>query len=417
MRIAYLTQSYPPMISGAALVVERLAKSMAERGHQVLVIAASDKNYPYASYQENLTILRLKSIHNPLRVGQRFLCYPRFKILQALREFCPNIIHTHEPLLMSQLGLEYADSTRIPILLTVHQTPWFAASYVPKIIGLRSVSESMLWAYARRMHPRFTCVITPSHTISDLVARMTGIQPTTISNGISLETFHSHLSSNEEIALRKRLHLPPQVPVILHIGRLDIEKNVERVVQAAAKAMQQTEAHLLIVGDGCQKHTLIKMCETLKIVNRAHFPGYIAPQEGLPEIYRLASLFVTASEIEVQSLVLLEAIASGLPIVAVRAAFVPEIVQEGVNGFLVESGDIEGFADAISTLLKNPQQACEMGKLSRRLAEAHDVHVSMDLHEQFYSDFVKQREIQPVLKKVGTQSPLAPIKGSIEIIK
>ena len=417
MRIAYLTQSYPPMISGAALVVERLAKSMAERGHQVLAIAASDKNYPYASYQENFTILRLKSIHNPLRVGQRFLFYPRFKILQALREFCPDIIHTHEPLLISQLGLEYADNTRIPILLTVHQTPWFAASYLPKSIRLRSVSESILWAYARRMHPRFTCVITPSHTVSDLVARMTGIQPTTISNGISLETFHSRLSSNEETALRKRLHLPPHVPVILHIGRLDIEKNVERVVLAAAQAMQLTEAHLLIVGDGSQKHTLIKMCETLKIVDRAHFPGYIALQEGLPEIYRLASLFVTASEIEVQSLVLLEAIASGLPIVAVRAAFVPEIVQEGVNGFLVKSGDIEGFAHAISTLLKNPQQARELGKLSRRLAETHDVRVSLDLHEQFYSDFVKQREIQPVLKKVGTQSRLAPIKGSTEIIK
>ena len=70
MRIAYLTQSCPPMISGAALVVERLAKSMAERGHQVLVIAASDKNYPYASYQENLTLLRLKSLHYFIRVSK-----------------------------------------------------------------------------------------------------------------------------------------------------------------------------------------------------------------------------------------------------------------------------------------------------------------------------------------------------------
>src|SRR6185503_7056266 len=118
MRIAYLTQSYSPMISGAALVVERLAKSMAKRGHQVLVIAASDKNYPYVSYQENLTILRLRSIHNPLRVGQRFLFYPRFKILQALKEFGPNIIHTHEPLLMGQLGLEYARHACTPIFLT-----------------------------------------------------------------------------------------------------------------------------------------------------------------------------------------------------------------------------------------------------------------------------------------------------------
>jgi Glycosyltransferase len=405
------------MISGAALVVERLAKSMAERGHQVLVIAASDKNYPYTSYQENLTILRLKSIHNSLRVGQRFLLYPRLKILKALNEFCPNIIHTHEPLLLSQLGLEYAHSTRIPILLTVHQIPWFAASYLPNVTGIRSVSESILWAYARRMQRQFTSVITPSRTISDLVTRMTGIQPKTISNGISLETFHPHLSSDNNTALRKRLHLPPHVPVILHVGRLDIDKNVERVVQAAAQAMQQTDAHLLIVGDGSQKHTLMKMCETLKIADRVHFPGYLTLQEGLPEIYRLASLFITASEIEVQSLVLLEAIASALPIVAVRATFVPEIVHEGVTGFLVESGDINGLANAILTLLKNSKQRREMGKVSRMLAEAHDVHISLDLHEQFYSDFVRQKEIRPVLEKAGTQSRLTPIKGSTEISK
>jgi glycosyltransferase involved in cell wall biosynthesis len=198
---------------------------------------------------------------------------------------------------------------------------------------------------------------------------------------------------------------------------LDIDKNVECVVQAAAQAMQQTEAHLLIVGDGSQKQRLMKMCETLKIDDRVHFPGYIALQEGLPELYRLASLFVTASEIEVQSLVLLEAIASGLPIVAMRATFVPEIVHDGVNGFLVESGDINGLANAISTLLKNPKQGREMGKISRRFAEAHNVHLSMDLHEQFYSGFVKQKEIQPILEKKGTQRQWTRIKESTEISK
>jgi glycosyltransferase involved in cell wall biosynthesis len=312
---------------------------------------------------------------------------------------------------MSQLGLEYARRAQIPILLTFHQVPWFAASYLPNITGIRSVAESILWAYARRMLQRFTSVITPSHTVSDLVTTMTGIQPMTISNGISLKTFQSQLSSDDNPAIRKRLHLPPHVPVILHVGRLDIDKNVECVVQAAALAMQQTEAHLLIVGNGSQKHTLMKRCETLRIVDRAHFPGYIALQEGLPEIYRLASLFVTASEIEVQSLVLLEALASGLPIVAVRATFIPEIVHDGVNGFLTESGDINGLADAILALLKNPKQCCEMGKVSRVLAEAHDIHISMDLHEQFYSGFVKQKEIQSVLEKADTQSRWTHMKG------
>lgn len=114
MRIAYLTQSYPPMISGASIVSEQLAISMAERGHQVLVIAASDRIQPYISLQKNLTVLRLRSIHNPMRVGQRFLFNPSRSLMKALREFRPDVIHSHEPLQMGWAGIKYAKRTRIP---------------------------------------------------------------------------------------------------------------------------------------------------------------------------------------------------------------------------------------------------------------------------------------------------------------
>ena len=92
MRIVYLTQSYPPMISGAAVFARQLAEAMAERGNQVLVITASDNSQPYLFHNENLTVLRLRSYHNPLRVGQRFPFYPRHAMLKALREFQPDII-------------------------------------------------------------------------------------------------------------------------------------------------------------------------------------------------------------------------------------------------------------------------------------------------------------------------------------
>ena len=153
MRIAYLTQSYPPMISGAAMFASQLANAMAERGHQVLVIAASDRDQPYLVQNGNLTVLRLRSHHNPLRVGQRFLLYPRRATLKALREFQPDLIHTHEPLQMGNLGIEYAREAHIPITLTNHQLPWFAASYLPDKFGIRDLVENILWMYARWMLP------------------------------------------------------------------------------------------------------------------------------------------------------------------------------------------------------------------------------------------------------------------------
>ncbi|MDK0575369.1 glycosyltransferase, partial [Clostridium perfringens] len=89
------------------------------------------------------------------------------------------------------------------------------------------------------------------------------------------------------------------------------------------------------------------------ISNRVHFTGFISTKQGLPELYRIARLFITTSEIETQGLVMLEAAASGLPIVAVRATCIPEIVHNGVNGFLAEPGDIEGLGQGISTLLRD----------------------------------------------------------------
>ena len=415
MRIAYLTQSYPPMISGAAILVERLAKSMAMQGHQVLVIAASDRGAAYISYAENLTEMRLRSLHNPFRVSQRFLLYPRFKVLQALKDFGPDIIHTHEPFMLGKLGLEHARRSDIPILLTLHQLPWFAATYLPDWKVIRSMTESILWRYARRMSQRCSAVIAPSQTVSDLITSRTGVQTVTISNGISLQVFQSPSPMEDQTAIRARLGLPSGVPVILHVGRLDIDKNVERVVQAAVPVLQKTDAHLLIVGDGRQKNQLTEQCEMLNITDRVHFPGYISLHEGLPEIYRLASVFITASEIEVQSLVLLEAIASGLPIVAVRATFVPEVVRDGVNGFLAESGDVDRLSRSLTFLLKHPELREEMGKHSRILAEMHDIRYSIDLHEQLYAGLMKQTRVQPVLQKRQLQDRWTRIKGRTEI--
>src|SRR5688500_174275 len=114
MRIVYLTQSYPPMISGAALFAQQVAEAMAQRGHQVLVIAASDQDHPYLVKNGDLTVLRLQSIHNPMRVGQRFSLYPRREVLKALHDFQPEVIHAHEPLQLGMLGLEYARRADIP---------------------------------------------------------------------------------------------------------------------------------------------------------------------------------------------------------------------------------------------------------------------------------------------------------------
>lgn len=388
MRIAYLTQSYPPMISGAAGVVRQLAEAMAQRGHQVLVIAASDKENPYHTYRKNLTIRRLRSFNNPLRVGQRLILHPRPATLRALKIFRPDIIHTHEPLQMGGIGLAYARHAHIPITLTIHQLPGFVASYLPHL--LQGVVTDVLWLYASWLSRRFTSLITPTQTIANLVKEMTGLQAETISSGVDLQSFHPPLPGEDGLSTRQKWDLPPDVPLLLHVGRLDTDKRVECVIQAAAQVMSDTDAHLLIVGDGTQKTALIHLCESLNMADRVHFTGYVSATNGLSDIYRMAHLFMMASEIETQGIVLLEAAASGLPIVAVRATCIPEIVHEGINGFLVEADDIASFSDRIKCLLQHPQRAWRMGQAGIALAHEHEIQHTLDLHEGLYLKLLQE---------------------------
>jgi glycosyltransferase involved in cell wall biosynthesis len=268
MRIAYLTQTYPPMISGAALFAEQLAKGMAARGHEVLVMAASDNGNQYVMRRKNITVLRLASFHNSLRVNQRFVLFPGGSVLKALHDFHPDIIHAHEPIQMGHVGLKYAQSAGTPIILTTHQLPWFVASYLPEGPVLRTLVEKALWRYARWILGCFTCTISPTKTISKIIKARTGRKTITLHYGIELQTFHFQQCNEEAMVARAKLNIPAAAPVILHVGRLDMDKCVDRVVLASAGLLGKSDAHLLIVGDGSQKPALVNLCESLEIETR-----------------------------------------------------------------------------------------------------------------------------------------------------
>lgn len=395
MRIAYLTQSYPPMISGAAISAQQTAEAMAKRGHKVMVIAASDREYAYHTYKDNLTILRLRSVNNPLRVRQRFIPNPRRRVMKALKQFKPDVIHAHEPLQMGALAIRYAKYPRIPVTLTTHQLPWFVASYLPK--RLKSIIENTFWMYARILLKRYTSLISPTKTIATIIEERIGITPSVISYGLDLQEFHPTLHHNHVTDSRKMLNLPSNIPILLHVGRLDADKSVDNVIRAAAPAIRESEAHLIIVGDGKQKQKIIRLCREVGIQKRVHFTGYIHPS-NMPEIYRMANIFVTASEIETQGIVLLEAAASGLPIVAVNATCISEIVHDQVNGYLVNSGDMRAFSDALVTLIKDPKGTCEMGLNGHILASEHDIQHTWMLHENLYREMAQQSSDQRTTK-------------------
>jgi len=389
MKIALLASSYPPMISGAALFVEKLAGEMTRCGHEVLVITASDRTYPYRVTGPYIKIERCRSYRNPMRVDQRMVVWPHHQLMSFLEEFAPDVIHIHEPFQFGLAGLIYGRRQQVPVVFSIHQLPWFFSAYLPGFLHLQQTVESVLWRYAYWVMRQCSLVTVPTQTIAEVVNAHTGILPAVISCGVNLDTFNpSSLEPGEENIVRSRMGVLNKVPIILHVGRLDQDKHVERVVRAAAQAMQQVPAHLVVVGDGTQKKKLIRLCRNLNIFERSHFPGFISNRGLLPAVYQASALFVTASEIETQGIVLLEAAACGLPIVAVRATCVHEIVHCDENGLLSAPGDINELAGNITWVLQHPAEARRMGTKSRKIVENHPLEATLNAYKALYEKVV-----------------------------
>ncbi len=406
MRITYLTQPYPPMVSGAAIVAEQLAEGMASLGHEVLIIAASDTGYPYVERRKNVTVLRMKSFRNPLRVNQRLMFLQRRAVLKALTDFQPDIIHVHEPVQMGLVGLKYVSRARIPITMTTHQLPWFVASYLPNISFLRRWMEKLLWVYSRWLVEKYTLVISPTKTISNIIKAKIGIKTKTVNYGINLQTFKPNPAGLPGDSLRAKFHIPAGKPILLHTGRLDKDKRVDCVIRAAAQVVHKRDIYLLIAGDGCEKPALINLCRSLGIEANVRFTGFISDKEELAGIYKMSSLFVTASEIETQGIAILEAAASGLPIVAVRATCIPEIVHHGINGYLTNPGDIDSMSRAIIRILGDSARARDMKIKSRAIAEKFKLEITFSRHEKLYKQMINQKSGQTFASRKPAKNPL-----------
>ena len=396
MRIVHLSQSYPPMISGASQFVERLSQGQAARGHLTRVIAASDRGAAYREIVDQVEIVRLRSHPNPFRARQRFMAWPRSALLDAIAEFRPDLLHLHDPFLARPLGLWTRPARPFPVLLTVHALPNMAAAHLPSVLGLHGAIEALTWVYARSLASRCAALVAPSRYVADRVLEQTGYHAHVIPCGIDLNQFKPSVvgvpgASEDRFRLLTQYSLAPDLPIVLHVGRLDQGKRVEIVIRAMARVLCDMPAQLLVVGDGTQRPALAQLAGRLGMGATTHFVGFVSRSGDLPGLYRLSSVFAMASGTETLGIVLLEAAASGLPIVAARATSVPEIVTDKVSGFLVPPGDDRAMAEQLMQCLRHPVAAQSMGLAGRSIAQKYSFENTQNLYELLGSELAVSR--------------------------
>ncbi len=391
MRILTLSFGYPPTISGVSLVAQKLARAMVRRGHQVVVVTASETREPYETEDEGVRLVRVQAAPNPVWT-EGPIAVPTHRQFETLaREFGPEIVHSHDPALLALQARRVCREYGLPLCGTCHYVPRFVARHLSSSRGARSGIEALVWAESVWLYSWHDHVVFPTEAHRSAFLEQGLTVPTSIiSNGIDTRRYTPHPAyDGEREEIEARYHLP-EAPRILFVGRLAKDKEIDVLIQGLAQVRERCAAHLIVVGRGDYRQELEDRISVLRMEDRCHLLGFV-PEEDLPALYRATDLFALAATTEVQSLPTLQACATALPVVAANALALPELVHDGVNGRLITPGDDRGFGEAFVEILGDQAMREHMGQASLEIAAPHDEQLTFDAYEALYARLIRER--------------------------
>ncbi|MEV6493508.1 glycosyltransferase [Actinoplanes sp. NPDC051633] len=352
--------------------------------HEVHVVCPATSAESRTVFRDGVVEHRVRSLPVLRRKGFRF-CAPVGLVAaaQGILEFVrPDVVHVQSHFFLCRALIEAAHRLGIPVVATNHFMPENLSHYLPIGDRMRARVNAMAWADAARVLSRADVVTAPTPYAAALAERNGVPGPVLpISCGMDLSRFRGDGGAS---AFRLKYRVPRR-PTIAYVGRLDKEKNLDVLVRALPGVRQRVaDAQLVLVGTGDQRRRLTALAGQLGMTDALVFTGFVDDAD-LPGAYAAADVFVNAGTAELQSLVTLEAMASGLPVLGAHASALPHLVHHEHNGYLFPPGDAETLADQLSTVLSNPVKAKIMGVRSRALAERHDVASTVAAFEQLYA--------------------------------
>ena len=336
MRIALFTETFLPKIDGIVTRLCHTVEQLQRLGDQVLVISPAGGLTEY----KGARIYGVEGFPLPLYPELK-LGIPHPGIGVELEKFQPDLIHVANPAILGLGGLYYAKKLNIPLVASYHtHLPQYLHHY-----GL-GMLEEVLWSMLRAAHNQAQLnLCTSTVMVKELHAH--GIERLDLwQRGVDTEMFQPSLASVE---MRDRLSLGnPDCNLLLYVGRLGAEKEIERIKPVLEKI---PNSRLALVGDGPNRQVL----EAHFRGTPTHFVGYLRGKD-LAAAYASADAFIFPSRTETLGLVLLEAMAAGTPVVAARSGGIPDIVTDGVNGYLFDPLQEDGAITATQRLFANPQE-------------------------------------------------------------
>ncbi len=392
MNILMATNTYFPHVGGVARSVRSFTETFRSAGHRVLVVAPTFRGTP----PTETDVVRLPVFFR-LRGSDFAVPLPLpHRISTALEDFAPQVVHAHHPFLLGDTALRVAAGRGLPMVFTHHTRYELYTHYLADDAPhLRRFVVELVTGYCNLCD----AVIAPSRAVAELLRRR-GVtaKVEAIPTGIDTERF----AGGDGVACRRRLGIPLGVPVVGHVGRLAPEKNLVFLAESLAAFLNENPTtHCLVVGEGPLKAELRPIFARAGAAERLHLLGVLDPQ-ALADAYRAMTVFAFASRSETQGLVLVEALAAGVPVVALAAPVVAEAVTDGGNGALVAQEDCAAFCAALATFVAlSRDERAMLAERARTSAAEYAIERcaarTLDLYRRLLTAVPREKPLTPSL--------------------
>jgi 1,2-diacylglycerol 3-alpha-glucosyltransferase len=382
LRIGLFTDTYAPQVNGVSVSLQLVSEGLQRRGHQVTIFAPKFPGYK----DDQPGVVRLPSLKylNDPPIYVAVLGTPRSTWSLSRKHF--DVLHAHSPLTVGLLAYLTASTKNLPLIYTYHTSITDYTHYLKVIGGTGVIRHAARWFSATSTNLGDQIVV-PSSKFQHLLLEQKVTKPIrTIPNGIDLNNFK--VAKNPG-SFRSRLGLKPDAPMLLSVGRVDPEKHLDFLIDAFARMADRIpEAHLVFAGDGSSRKKLEEQAAATKVNDRIHFLGMVK-RTDLPDLLHDATVFLSASITEVHPVSIIEAIASGLPLVAVQDEAFEGMIVENENGHLTPM-NVDAFSDILVALLSSPEKLTRYGKRSMELSEKFSIETQVRTLENLYYEAILQ---------------------------
>ncbi len=371
MRIALVTENFLPKLDGVTRTLAMTLEHLQRHGHKAIVLGPEGALRSYAGAR----VFGAPGFPIPFYPELRFL-FPAPRLERHLARFRPDVVHVVDPMLLGAAGVAWGRRLGVPVLSTYHTNLADYCAYFHL-----SALIAPMWGYRRWLHNQCALTLCPSSSTATHLRSRGFARVGVWARGVDGDLFRPE---RRNPAWRQRITHDSATSIILYVGRLSYEKNLDDLVKAFAQ-LDDIPAQLVLVGDGPARGDLERSLQGRRVT----FTGYLTG-EALAEAYASADLFAFPSTTETFGQVVMEAMASGLPVVAYDAEGVRDSVRSGETGLLAPARDVTSLATGARALLAEPDRRQRMGlaayEYAHRLAWPTVLDELIDAYQQVIAE-------------------------------